>query len=243
MSLKDLSWRGQDSAWVLEAWLAAHVNVTALHLFRPSPPLPLQERVRLTPSEWDVVERGLELRGRTNLPFWDSVFVSSFASDTAIDGIFEAASFHNTSAAGVERLPVGENTAGRLRMHWGVSPARDYLAVLSTVECADGTRAHIPLLDFHIPPSDHGLDVVRSALKHAKAGNGYILMSGKSYHFYGDDLLDERALLRLLGRCLLFAPVIDRAWVAHQILELSCALRISPKASGGDPPRVVSRLG
>lgn len=243
MSINDLGWRGQDSAWVLEAWLAAHPTVSALHLFRPSPPLPLQERVRLTPLEMRVVQRGLELRGRTNLPFWDSVFVSSFESDSTIDGIFEAASFHNSRSAGVERFAVEENAAGRLRVHWGTSFARDYLAVLSIVECADGSRAHIPMLDFHIPPSDHGLAIVTSALNHAKAGKGYILASGKSYHFYGDDLLDERALLELLGRCLLFAPVIDRAWVAHQILELSCALRISPKVNGGDPPRVVSRVG
>jgi hypothetical protein len=197
----------------------------------------------LTPAEWRVVERGLELRRQTNLPFWDSVLVSSFASDAAIDGILEAAAFHNASDAGLERFLPGDDVAGRLREHWGRSSGRDYLAVSSSVECVDGTLAHIPLLDFHIPPSDHGLEVVKSALKYAEAGNGYILMSEKSYHFYGDDLLDERGLLRLLGRCLLFAPVIDRAWVAHQILESSCALRISPKASGGDPPRVVFRLG
>jgi hypothetical protein len=55
--------------------------------------------------------------------------------------------------------------------------------------------------------------------------------------YYGDAMLDDRGLTRFLARCLLFAPVIDRAWVGHQLLESACALRISAKPSG-----VVARI-
>jgi hypothetical protein len=42
-----------------------------------------------------------------------------------------------------------------------------------------------------------------------------------------------------LGRALLFAPIVDRAYLAHQLLERRCALRISAVGDEKPVPRVV----
>ncbi len=73
-------------------------------------------------------------------------------------------------------------------------------------------------------------------------GGGFLLQSGESYHFYGKGLLDDRALVRFLGQALLLAPVIDRAWIAHQLIEGASALRISKKPSGSGEPVVVRAI-
>jgi hypothetical protein len=58
----------------------------------------------------------------------------------------------------------------------------------------------------------------------------------------GWDLLPDESLVRFLGKVLLFAPIVDRAWVAHQLIEGACALRISSRAGYGGPPRLVAEL-
>jgi hypothetical protein len=235
-------WSGEDSAWVLCSWLSSWPEVQGLRLFSPSPSPMLQERALLSPAEWKVVERGLSFREASHMPFWDSVFLASFEADGPVKGIVEAASYHNCSDHRVLQIGRGEVTADRLRNLSATSEGGEYVAVSSVVELADGTRGHIPLIDYHVPPSDHGLLLVRSVLEQLDIGGGYILLSGKSYHFIGDTLVKERDLMRFLGRCLLYAPIIDRAWIAHQIIESACALRISPKERGGTPPRVISRF-
>jgi hypothetical protein len=89
------------------------------------------------------------------------------------------------------------------------------------------TEVHLPMLDFHCAESPESDPLVRAVLRELRL-NGYIAKSGRSYHFYAADLVDEPTLINILGRSLLFSPIVDRAWIAHQELERACGLRISP---------------
>lgn len=101
------------------------------------------------------------------------------------------------------------------------------LALSSAVVTKKGHTLHVPMLDFHCQASIENDKLVKTVLIEIGL-EGYVAKSGRSYHFYGKELLDERSLITFLGRSLLFCPIVDRAWIAHQLLERACGLRISP---------------
>ena len=65
-----------------------------------------------------------------------------------------------------------------------------------------------------------------------------VLDSGESYHAVSTINMDEGELMNFLQRTLFFSPIIDRLWVAHQMLNKSCSLRIGKKH--GVIPEVVA---
>ena len=91
-----------------------------------------------------------------------------------------------------------------------------------------GDIAHLLLLDFHITVSEENGRLCNAILAELNL-SGNLFDSGKSYHFISDTLFKEEEFLNVLYNCLLFAPIIDRAWIAHQLIEKSCCLRISKK--------------
>jgi hypothetical protein len=74
------------------------------------------------------------------------------------------------------------------------------LVFSSRVRLHTGEEQHLPLLDFHCPASDQNKDLAALAAELIDTGGGFLLQSGDSYHFYGKQLLDGRALVRFLAR-------------------------------------------
>jgi hypothetical protein len=97
------------------------------------------------------------------------------------------------------------------------------------------------MLDFSQAAAARALQLVKGVVETIGL-TGYILESGRSYHFYGEQLLDDSQWLRFLAESLLFGPVVDRRWVAHQLIESASALRISAGPNGAPIPRVVDRV-
>jgi hypothetical protein len=95
------------------------------------------------------------------------------------------------------------------------------------------------MLDFRIRPSIENEQLAIDILHRLKRG-GTLLNSGNSYHFYGNRLLrGDQELVKFLGRASLFSPFVDQRWIAHQLIEGACALRVSPGKSFKSPPKVV----
>jgi hypothetical protein len=67
---------------------------------------------------------------------------------------------------------------------------------------------------------------------------GLIVDSGHSYHLVGSHPVTPDGLIDFLARASLFGSIVDRAYIAHQILERRCALRISRGGHSGAEPRV-----
>lgn len=110
----------------------------------------------------------------------------------------------------------------------------------SKVRLYDGTEMHLALLDFSISVSNEHTEVVKDALVHLGLKHGYILDSGSSYHFIGTDIFSYSNYMRLLHNAYLLSPITDGRWIAHQLIEESCNLRIGEKK--GFTPTLIEKI-
>jgi hypothetical protein len=116
------------------------------------------------------------------------------------------------------------------------------LTFLSEVVCRDGSLRHLPMADFHMFKSAPNQRVVEVVAQRLFPRGGVLLESGESYHGYGAELLSEAEFRRFLGKALLCAPIVDRAYLAHQLIEGRCALRLTPGGGKSSVPTVVAVL-
>lgn len=200
----------------------------------------VQDRINITLPIHNALRKALVLRHETHLPFWDSVLVSTFGA-SHVSPLFAAALHHNPTPTRRVMLTASSCTASRVSDLVSQCYDNEVLAIVSTVRQRSGTIAHLPLIDFHLPCSTANAELAQAALAALGAGPGYLLCSGKSYHFVGSRLIDQAMLVPFLARCLLLSPVIDRSWIAHQLLEGRCALRVSARAECGEP-KVISAV-
>ena len=225
---------------LVAALFEAHPEIQRLSLCRYCQPPTLREREALSVLEETVVERALALRGSSGLPFWDAAMAASMSSGIAPLALLDAVLLHQSHAGGEIPIARDEAPAIAIAKQLRVLPAEAQLQVLSKVLLVEGSTAHIPLVDFHCPASESNeelaLEVGTRLLPDVPF---FLLSSGRSYHGYWSCLLDEADFLQFLGRCLLFAPIIDRAYIAHQLLERRSALRISPKGDSDRLPYVI----
>ena len=96
----------------------------------------------------------------------------------------------------------------------------------SRVRLFDGAEAHIILLDFSISVSVEHTEVVKESLSRLGIMHGYILDSGSSYHYIGTDIVSGSDYRKILYYAYLLSPITDGRWIAHQLLEGSCNLRV-----------------
>lgn len=116
------------------------------------------------------------------------------------------------------------------------------LGFCSKVKLNDGSTFHIPMIDFSIEPSKKNLRIVKDALRQIGQEKGLILDSGRSYHFYGLVLIDEKNWTSFLGLCLLFSPFIDARYIAHRLIDGECVLRLSASKEKPKEPEVTDIL-
>jgi len=227
---------------VLGTLLELHPEIMELALFEP-PSAPLaQERLADDEGSRDIIEAGLAIRRDLGLPFWDAALLSCFGSGLVAFPVLEKALFHNSPPQrrlGVSRSDWSAHHLARVVQEVGVGRI---LVVSSRVRLGDGNYGHIPMLDFHCPISEANQEIAARVAHLLHPFGGYLLDSGQSYHFYGNSLIPESGFSSFLGNALLLSPIIDRAWVAHQLIEGACGLRISQKPESGAIPRVVREL-
>ena len=189
-----------------------------------------------------IVEAAKQQKASTGQPFWDALFDQlPMAPASLIEEVLSLAQFHLamegaattdnyrlSSSAVQEAIEAKESELG----------VGEILAVSSRLWLDSGEERHIPMLDFRVAISAEHEKLIRQQL-HVLGAKGWIFESGRSYHFIGRDLLaGESGLREFLGRSLLFAPVVDGRWVAHQLIEGACALRISSGNAGQIRPRL-----
>lgn len=232
----------QTSTDVVSSLLARHSEISELTIFEPNAPPPLQDRVgtRVDISVW--IDAGLKIRREFGFPFWDSVLASCFGAGPAAVSVLEQAVFHNGPPRRSLNLLASDWSAGSVQdAIVGLAPG-NMLVLSSRVRMRNGEFRHIPMLDFHVPPAVGNHELVFYIAKRVDPEGGYVLASGKSYHFYGKSLYGDGELPVFLGNALLFCPFIDRAWVAHQLIDQACGLRISIKPGSSGTPTLLTEL-
>lgn len=84
---------------------------------------------------------------------------------------------------------------------------------------------HFPMLDFECIVSVTNQSRVEDFVR--IIGNGLILESGRSYHYYGFNLLTHSEWIKFMARALLFTGFTDCRHIGHRILSGEARLRIA----------------
>jgi hypothetical protein len=232
---------GLDAPRALVVLLSSFKDVEEVYLAELRPLPPLQARRDLKPAERVVFERALKCRQNTGLSFWDAVLLELSAVPDAIgllDEVMMHVSFRGSElslqwgsaiAGGLERVCAEFSTAGEAS-----------LIFLSEMRCRDGSRRHVPMVDFHAACSAPNQRVVTAVAERLFPEGAVLLESGVLYHAYGSRLLSETEFPSFLVRALLFAPIVDRTYTAHQVIEGRCALRLTAGGGKSRVPKVIS---
>lgn len=231
-----------DAVDVVVALARKHATAASLRLFKPRFPGLVQDRMNLTAAELALVDQAVAWRDSTRVPFWDSLLLHAEMAPVVSESLLDAVQFHNSQKATAFSVPVNEGLGDRVRGEWETLAEDEALVVSSAVTFWDGSRRHIPMLDFHCVATPLTEQLVRRVAPRIWPAGGYLVASGKSFHFYGEGLLDDAGLVQFLAKALLYAPLVDRAWVAHQLLESACGLRVSPRHGYTSQPMVIDYI-
>ena len=157
--------------------------------------------------------------------------LSCFGEKRDYTRLLRETTFHQSPADSIRRISRDDVLIGHLTQSSDSTPPGEHLSFCSLVEITGGKRKHIPLLDFHCPETCENDKLVSEVCKQITDADVLLFSSGESYHALGLELLEEDGLRRFLTRSLLFAPIVDSRYVAHQLLEGACALRLSYSAT------------
>lgn len=186
-----------------------------------------------------LLEETLELRCETGLPFWDCLMSKSLSTQTDFSFVAEEALFRN-SAYGKTIFIQREKLRDELPKLCSESNDSNFaMAVCSKVKLVDGSYAQIPLFDLQCRPEHCDLSIVHTTAERILDGSYYIVSSGKSFHLYFRELLDEVSWRNTMYRSLLLHPIIDTRYIAHQLLDGECKLRLTPASYKATQPVVL----
>jgi len=186
--------------------------------------IPIQKKINLSEIDEEFIANALVIRDLYKFPFWDCLMVSLFDKENVSDRILSSALLHNKNKEIIKTRDVQDIVTVFQR------DPKINLSLNSEILFSNSKFKHLCLLDFHIFPSENNLQIATKVIRALKL-SGHILDSGESYHFISDTFYDLDSILNILAMSLLFSPIIDRAWVAHQILERSCSIRVGMKHS------------
>lgn len=193
----------------------------------------LQDYLSSSKQNCETLKKVSDLTERTSLPFWDAAFIEGLINNDVINHeIIEFADHHNAIK---EELWIPSKS---ILSYNGVNS--DKMGINSLVMDRNGQLWHLPMMDFHIPLSSRGDEIVVTVCHRLGFNKGCVINSGKSYHFIGSEMMEEEQLMESLSRGLLYGPITDIRWIAHQLLEHSCTLRIGRK--NGIFPKVIHEI-
>jgi hypothetical protein len=205
------------------ALLIANPQVECVSIMEYDNPPLLQDRVQARSPASGIVQRALDLRDATMLPFWDAALLKCFGCGAEAADLVRAASYHQSPQRSRRFVNRSEFSALARCGERGV-------AFCSEIKI-DGESRFLPLIDFHCPDNERNDDLVRSVCEVLELGDVAVFSSGKSYHGYVLRVVSAEELRTILHHLLLFTPIVDRAYIAHQLIEECCALRITPTVS------------
>jgi hypothetical protein len=225
---------------VIQTIVAANPLIDALFIHRFLAPPPFDKRLHELPQAKPLFDEALRIRQLWGVPFPDALNVALLHTQAYSPEIVRAVAYHHDMG-----LPhrVSRDEVVTLSGQGDASPSNQLIALSSRVGMVGRPDLHLQLLDFHIQPSAEASRLALAVLVAIKAQRGWLLDSGRSYHFISEALVDSVALQSFLARAMLFAPITDRNWIAHQLIEGRAALRIfgNPRTGAGQPV-VVARV-
>ncbi len=174
----------------------------------------------------EVLQRSRNRRAEQGIPFWDAVILEAMAIGPIEEIILDGALYHQ--GLGETLLEVSRKDVlgpgivaiaekAEIQYPW---------AVLSRVRTEGGAENHLPMLDFRCSISEVNLVSLQRVAGRLLESPWVLIESEHSYHLLGASLMSERDLTKFLARAILLGPLVDRNYVAHQLINGSAALRI-----------------
>lgn len=140
--------------------------------------------------------------------------------------------------------PICDVARDRLELALASSPPiGEVRGICSRVMLTDGAIAQLPLLDFQCEVSEANADALVVAMRKLGQKRGALLMSGRSYHYYGYDPLDHAHWHQFMFRAVLLNPLVDVRYIAHCLIEGLGCLRLDSAATHPSEPTVVRLIG
>ena len=106
---------------------------------------------------------------------------------------------------------------------------------------------NLAMMDFAPVKSDQAQARIKerfSQLIVPKFGGGFLLETGRSYHFLGENILDNKGWLDFLGYCLLTSIehelIADARYIGYSIIRRSTGLRVTTAGTKTFQPRCVA---
>ncbi|MFH1841445.1 MAG: hypothetical protein ABH800_01655 [Candidatus Nealsonbacteria bacterium] len=99
------------------------------------------------------------------------------------------------------------------------------IGVLSKIKIKRKTY-HIPMMDFAHPNSFKNAQDIEWLMQEIGQKEGVILSSGRSFHYYGVNLMNEAEWSNFLGNCLL-SELVESRYIAHRYKDQCGILRLS----------------
>lgn len=223
---------------ILQLLVSLNHNISAIFAFAYKHPMLLQQRLTMSHDENAIVEKAKILRNASRLPFWESLMLSCFDEKRDYVHLLQEATFHQPHTNSFFRISRAEVHAGQLDQLMKDLLPGYHLSFSSRVELGCGEIRHIPLLDFHCPENINNDRLVSEVCKQLNLSRALVFASGESYHALGLELIDALGFRDFLTRSLLFAPIVDARYVAHQLLDGECALRLSHSTDKPNRPRL-----
>lgn len=233
-------WIGLEASEAYTRIVADLPEISSTQVCGFDDPPALDHRLELTAEETALYDEAIEFRAQSGLPFWEALMLNLFSRKQETERLLKAALFHQTNRIRNVPFPRDSVSRGALKAIASSVSKPQVVAWISEMWLVDGSKKHLPMLDFHCPVSAENEKLATDAAKTLLGGPFLLLNSGNSYHAIGRRLVELDALIEVLARSLLLSPIIDRGYIAHQLIEKRCALRISKGGHENKVPIVVA---
>lgn len=230
---------GSETSKCVEYLVAATPEIEAVAIATIVRPTPLQDRLTFSPAEAAHFKAALRIRAKSGLPFWDCLLLNCFNKESVSDRLLNQVNFHQSNVGKEIWLGRDAIVAGELRALHRKHRGSSMLSLLSRIRTSGGSSKHFVFLDFHIPSSQSNHEVVAKVVRRLLPYPAFIINSGASYHVIGTKLVSDQEFRNTLTQALLFGPITDRAYLAHQLLEDRAALRISRGGHADAVPKLL----
>lgn len=221
--------------------LLEHIGVSEVEIRTLTRGPSLQRRVN-DKRVLQLAEQARDESQKGRVTFWESMIILAASESRRVRvSVFQEALHHRSAADGVNEstMMTSEFTSILEGPGFQESNEQGITALTSLVRTPTGRR-HIPLLDFRASPSAENAQLITELLTILDV-RGFLVDSGRSYHFYGAETIPAEQYWAFLGRAQLMAPFVDERWIAHQLISGKAALRVSTNAERHvAPPRLVA---
>lgn len=231
--------KDSDVLAVLPALLRAHRSIVSCRLLEVVIPPSAEGRPGASTELAAIVEE-VRSSALVNDSFTETLLQFAAAKNLT-ESALEVSQFHQPLSAAKREHVLSARDIDRESLADLASnlPEDTMLVLTSDVQTQHGV-AHLKLMDFKIAanPNNHPHAIATAG----RLGEGVLLTSGSSYHFYGADLVTESELTEWLLRAQLLSRYVDTRWITHQLLEKRCALRLSVGGASKSMPRLLAEI-